>query len=446
MRIGWLGKAAGAVVLLSTGAGGAAAQTGAADTVPASERMWIAAKMLAAVETHFAHWEGVPDLDLDAAFRDYAAKAASTADRRSFSLASMEFLARLRNGHTGFSDPWLRERYGAPLGFALEEAEGGWVVRESRLAGLEPGDRVVTVDGEPVDVQVDRLLPCISASSPREAVRKLWFMGAALWPERFTLGLADGREFEVRRGGQELLPVEPSRFEARMLDDGIAWLRIPHFETPEMEDSAIAFLAANAGAAALVVDVRRNGGGTTPTRLIGALMGRPYRGFAQSTSFDVGLYSAYHRIKQMVTPDALDDYTRGYIDAFAGFERPRLAFPGVVEHPGTPVFDGPVVILVDGGCASACEDFALPFASSGRGTLVGEPTSGSTGQPYMWSFENGMSFRVSARRVYMPDGAPFEGVGIVPDEEVRPTAEDRRRGADPVAERALEVASRAARG
>ena len=441
MRLGRLYAGLG-TIWFATGAGGLPAQEPGAETVPVAERMWIAAKMLAAVETHFAHWEGVPDLDLDAAFRAYAEEAVAAPDRRSFSLASMKFLAGLRNGHTGFFDPWLRERFGAPLGFSLERDADGWVVRESRVDGLGAGDRVVTVDGRPAGEVIGELLPYVSASSDREAVRKLWVQGAPLWPGRFTLGLADGRWVEIRRGDQDLRPVEPRRYEARVLEGGIAYLRIPHFETPEMEDSAIAFLGTRPDAPALVVDVRRNGGGTTPTRLIGALMNRPWRGFAQSTSFDVGLYSAYHRVGQMVDPARLDDYTRGYIDAFGEYEHPRLAFPGVVEQPGETVYAGPVVVLVDGGCASACEDFALPFATSGRGTLVGEPTSGSTGQPYMWSFENGMSFRVSARRVSMPDGSPFEGVGIVPDVEVHPSAADLRSGRDPVLETALGIARR----
>lgn len=32
----------------------------------------------------------------------------------------------------------------------------------------------------------------------------------------------------------------------------------------------------------------------------------------------------------------------------------------------------------------------------------------------MWDFGRGMSFRVSAKRVVMPDGSRFEGVGTVP--------------------------------
>lgn len=409
------------------------------DTVPLETRMWIAAKMLSAVETHFAHWEAVPDLDLDAAFRDYAAKAASASGRAEFSLASMEFLARLRNGHTGFFDNWLRQSRGAPLGFSLAETDDGWVVWQSRLAGLESGEPVLAIDGRAVGDYLADLLPYISASSDREAVRKVWTQGATFWPQRFTLGLADGRSFEVRRGEQSLRPTEPLRFEGRRLDGDVAYVRIPSFSEPAMEDSAIAFLRRNTDAPALIIDVRRNGGGTTPTRLIEALMDRPYRGFGQATALDVGLYSAYNQIKRIAPPGALDDYSRGYVDAFAEFDRPRLVFPGLITRPGEPIYTGQVVVLIDAACASACEDFALPFKSSGRARLIGEATSGSTGQPFMFDFGNGMSFRVSARRVYMPDGSQFEGEGIPPDEDVRPTLEDLRSGHDPVLERALAV-------
>ncbi len=51
-----------------------------------------------------------------------------------------------------------------------------------------------------------------------------------------------------------------------------------------------------------------------------------------------------------------------------------------------------------------------------------------------------MGFRVSTKRVSFPDGSPFEGVGIRPDLEIRPTVDDLRKGRDPVLERALELA------
>lgn len=39
----------------------------------------------------------------------------------------------------------------------------------------------------------------------------------------------------------------------------------------------------------------------------------------------------------------------------------------------------------------------------------------------------------------MPDGKPFEGIGITPDIEVIPTREDLASGRDPAMEKALEV-------
>jgi len=98
-------------------------------------------------------------------------------------------------------------------------------------------------------------------------------------------------------------------------------------------------------------------------------------------------------------------------------------------------------LLVDGFCNSACEDFVEPFKTSGRALLVGETTNGSSGQPYLFDFGNGMSFRVSSKRYYLPDGSAFEGVGMKPDVEVKPTLEDWKAGRDPVFEKAIELAS-----
>ncbi len=47
--------------------------------------------------------------------------------------------------------------------------------------------------------------------------------------------------------------------------------------------------------------------------------------------------------------------------------------------PQGPIFTAKSSILVDGGCASACEELVEPFKESHRGALLGETTEGSTG-------------------------------------------------------------------
>jgi len=409
------------------------------DTLSLADCTWIASKIYASVQVYFAHWEGVPDLDLDAAYRSYLERATASPDRMAFDLASLEFLARLRNGHSDFNDPWLWQNHGAPLGFALTRLGGSWVVGESRLAELSAGDVVTRIDGMPAEAFLSERMRYVSASSD-EARRVKLFWRPFLFPVRFTLTLADGREVEIRRGDQELTPTEPRTLESRTLGDGVPYLYIPSFGEPANERAAVDFVRQHGEAPVLIIDVRRNGGGTTPIQLIRALMDRPYRDWTQSTALDIALFGAYRQIAASVQPGQLDDYIRGYLDAFTGFEHPRLIMPGAVNPPGDSPYRGGLVLLADFGCASACEDFLMPFKQSGRGTIIGSRTRGSTGQPYLYEFDNGMSFRVSSKRVYLPDGSPFEGVGIVPDIVVEPTAAELESGRDAALARALALA------
>ncbi|HMJ22712.1 MAG TPA: hypothetical protein VK513_12420 [Terriglobales bacterium] len=51
-----------------------------------------------------------------------------------------------------------------------------------------------------------------------------------------------------------------------------------------------------------------------------------------------------------------------------------------------------------------------------------------------------MSARIGAVREYFPDGSAFEGVGIKPDIEVRPSIDDLRKRKDVVLQKAFELA------
>jgi carboxyl-terminal processing protease len=164
-----------------------------------------------------------------------------------------------------------------------------------------------------------------------------------------------------------------------------------------------------------VVDIRHNGGGNTPTKLLTALMNKPFREWTEST------------LNVQLDPNAHATYR----------------IPSELEQPDGSAYAGKLILLVDGGCGSACEDFVAPFKDNRRATIVGTETLGSTGQPYYLRFENGMSFRVSTKREFFPDGSQFEGVGIKPDVQLEPSADDLRNGKDPVLEKALELAQEA---
>ncbi|HKQ52494.1 MAG TPA: hypothetical protein VJT74_09005, partial [Pyrinomonadaceae bacterium] len=131
-----------ALLLMTTSAGAARAQSTGDAKVSLVDRVWIASKMYSAVQIYFGHFQAVPNLDLDAAYKKYLEQALASDDRVAFDLASLEFLSALENGHSGFNDRWLSENYGQPLGFMLTQVDGQWVVTRTRVDQLAPGDVV----------------------------------------------------------------------------------------------------------------------------------------------------------------------------------------------------------------------------------------------------------------------------------------------------------------
>lgn len=109
----------------------------------------------------------------------------------------------------------------------------------------------------------------------------------------------------------------------------------------------------------------------------------------------------------------------------------------VASHPDA--FHGRIIFLVDGGCVSACEELLEPFKDSGRATLVGETSEGSSGLPYTYDFHNGMTLVIAVKRQYFPDGSEFEGVGVKPDIEVHPTIQSLKARQDMTLEKAIEL-------
>ncbi|HKQ50756.1 MAG TPA: S41 family peptidase, partial [Pyrinomonadaceae bacterium] len=302
-----------------------------------------------------------------------------------------------------------------------------------------PGDVVSSIDGVPLDEFYAQKRKYLAASNETARVRRL-FNSPFLFPENFTLTLADGKVVSIKRREQKLKDAPPRVTEGRELEPGIVYLRIPSFELAAEEAKAVEFVRGHAGAKTLIVDVRGNGGGSTPGDLIRALMDRPYREITEASPMSFALFGAYRQVMKILRPDQGTERDRGAMEALGAYSNPQLVTPGELKQPEKPLYKGKVLILTDNECASACEDFVIPFKVSGRGRILGQATTGSTGQPFFFDFGNGMTFRVSAKRVFFPDGSQFEGVGVTPDLRLQPSPAEMRAGTDIVLNKALELA------
>lgn len=168
-------------------------------------------------------------------------------------------------------------------------------------------------------------------------------------------------------------------------------MRIPSFDADAFEDAAIGFVDQLQEDKVLILDLRGNGGGNTPLRLLTKLVDRPYRTWAATTPRHTGLNIA------------------------KGYAHEDLAIPSETRDAATGHFGGRLIILVDRETASAAEDFLMPFKDNGRATIAGETTAGSSGQPFYKDLGYGMRLWVSAKRQTFPNGNQFEGIGITPD-------------------------------
>jgi carboxyl-terminal processing protease len=425
------------LAVLLTPSAGRAVERATSNELSVADRAYVASQIHTLASIYFAHWEAVPRFDLDAAFRDYLTEAVGATDRRAFDLATLAFVARLRNGHSYFHDDGLVSPWNLPIGFRARPLGGKWVVNSSRLATIRPGDVVSAVDGEPVERFFERNRVYLSASSDRQARMKLFF-SRVLFPATFPVTLADGRRVIVDPGTQKLEPAEEGKVDGRWVEPGrIAYVRVPGWDVPDYEEEALRLAREFRDARALIIDVRGNGGGDTPLRFIRRLQDRPWRSWSSSTPMTIAISRAYGEVlKTARLPDVVAAEVRG----LASFAAPQVYWPSELNPPEPDAYAGKLVILVDADCASACEDFVVPFKDNHRATIVGETTAGSSGMPFVKRFPVGMTVAVGARRERMPDGSPFEGVGITPEIPIERTALDLRSDRDPVLEAAIRLA------
>ncbi len=257
-------------------------------------------------------------------------------------------------------------------------------------AGIKAGDLIVEVDGTSiVGVGLYEALGLIRGKAGTQVTLKV-----------LREGEAEPLYFTITRARIEMPIVE-----YRMLENNIGYISLSEFDANATKrvDEALKALQAE-GAEALIFDLRDNPGGWLDQAL---------------------------GVADIFIKDGVIAIERGYTD---GKKESEQVFKAHAGDRGESIR---MVVLVNGGSASASEIVAGALQDRGRAILIGENTLGKGSVQRPRTLYDGSQLRVTIARWYTPNNRTIHGDGLVPDIEV-PLPKDAPVDSDPQLQRAIE--------
>jgi len=235
-------------------------------------------------------------------------------------------------------------------------------------AGIEAGDTIVRVDGEPT-----------KGMSLQEAVD---LMRGEPGSDITLSVLRDGDdqplEITITRAVIEIESVS-----SRLLAPGFGYVRISQFQSGTGDEAlqAIEGLREQAGGSlrGMVLDLRNNPGGVLDAA--------------------VSVSDAFLSSGQIVS-------TKGRI---------KRADQGFSATPNDALGGAPLVVLVNGGSASASEIVAGALQDQGRAIIMGRRTFGKGSVQNVVPLPEGAALKLTTARYFTPSGRSIQAEGIEPD-------------------------------
>ncbi|MFG0723328.1 S41 family peptidase [Pseudomonas sp. GLN_6] len=237
-------------------------------------------------------------------------------------------------------------------------------------AGIQPGDLIVKIDGQPT-----------KGLSLMEAVEKM--RGKAGSDIELTLVREGGKPFDIEL---TRAVIKVKSVKSQLLDDGYGYIRITQFQVNSGEEvgKALAKLRKDNGKKlrGIVLDLRNNPGGV----------------------LQAAVEVTDHFLKK-----GLIVYTEGRI------ANSELRFNA---DPADASEGVPLVVLINGGSASASEIVAGALQDHKRGVLMGTDSFGKGSVQTVLPLNNDRALKLTTALYFTPNGRSIQAQGIVPDIEV----------------------------
>jgi carboxyl-terminal processing protease len=243
----------------------------------------------------------------------------------------------------------------------------------AQKAGVQAGDLIIKLDEKPV-----------KGMSLEEAVNLMRGKpGTVLTLTIMREGESAPIEIDVTRDVIKVTSVK-----SRMIDNGYGYVRITQFqaETGRQFLKALSDLEEEHGndLDGLIIDLRNNPG---------------------------GVLQAAVETADALLDEGLIVYTEGRIQSS------RLRFSA---KPGDVMAGTPIVVLINGGSASASEILAGALQDHERAVVMGTQSFGKGSVQTVIPLDETHAIKMTTARYFTPDGRSIQATGIKPDIEVRP--------------------------
>ena len=239
-------------------------------------------------------------------------------------------------------------------------------------AGIEAGDFIVEVDGTPV-----------RGMAVQKAIDKLrGEKGTSIELTVFREGEEGPLDITVIRD-----TIQVSSVRSRIIEPGYGYVRVSQFQVSsgdDFKDALISLKAKKPALKGLIIDLRNNPGGLVPASV---------------------------EIADAVLDGGTVVYTEGRLPSA------NISFDA---ESGDLLQGTPIVVLINGGSASASEIVAGALQDHQRAAIIGTQSFGKGSVQTVIPLGDGRAVKLTTARYFTPNGRSIQAEGIVPDIIVEP--------------------------
>lgn len=433
---------------------------GQPNKISKEEKIYGLSKFWQEVNYNFVYLSKVDRKEWNDLYMKYSREVQETKNDYEYYRLLQKFCAFLKDGHTNIwfpkeiQDNVFISDFG-DYKIVIENFEGKAIitnVNSSKRKEIPIGTEITKVNGITAKEYIDKNVRPYISTSTKHVLEDLsitnmleGYVGTTFDLELKTSN-GEIRTIKLvhnKAKEKDLYPVADKEklFEFTWLTDDIAYVAFNSFSDWDIMDLFDKKLPEIHKAKRLIIDLRRNSGGdeniarelfkylTNDTILYGS---------KSQSRLHIPTYKAWgawtkvtDTLKNVWQKQAYLTYNDQYYYNFP-YESYSTANLGISR------IEIPTAILIGHGTASAAEDFLIYASNQENIIRIGEPTYGSTGQPFIFELPNGGVGRVCTKKDTYPNGKEFVGHGIQPDIEIKKTLSDYLENKDLILEKAID--------